>query len=98
MQQKPGERSTVHASSYRSSSWFTAGARFIRNRELLRLKRRSGRKPQGGRYLREKPKAFSAGRVEYVGLTDSDHERICNVIRHWAAASLFPNAQPGIPS
>ncbi len=76
------------------------GARFIRNRELLRLKGRSGRKPQGGRYLREKAKAFLAGGVEYIGLTDSNYERICNVIRHWAAALHYsqtrnPASLPG---
>ncbi len=60
-------------------------ARFLHDRELLRLKGRHGRKPQVRRYLRERAKKFSAGGVEYTGLTDSDYEKICNVIRHWAA-------------
>ncbi len=73
-----------------------SGARFIRNRELLRLKGRSGRKPQAGRYLRERAKTFSAGGVEYIGLTDSDYEKICNVIRHWAAGLHY--SQTGNPA
>ena len=60
-------------------------AKFLRDREHLRLKGSQRKRPQVGRYLRERTKTFSAGGVEYTGLTDADYEKICNVIRHWAA-------------
>jgi len=72
-------RITLHAGS-------SEGAQYIQHRELSRLKPKPGKRPEIARYRREASKSFSVSGTEYLGLTDADHMKFCNVVKHWAAA------------
>ena len=67
------------------------GAHYIKDRELLRLKGTDERKPQVGRYLRERSKEYVVGGQQLDGLTHSDFERIDSVLRHWSAGIHYAN-------
>jgi hypothetical protein len=72
-------RIALHAGSYQE-------ARYIQQRELSRLKSKSGRRPEIARYRQEAAKSFLVSGTEYLGLTDADYMKVCNVVKHWAAA------------
>jgi hypothetical protein len=67
------------------------GAHYIKDRELSRLRGTDDRKPQVGRYLKERSKTYVIDGDQLDGLTDSDFQRINNVLRHWCAGIHYAN-------
>jgi hypothetical protein len=82
-------RIVLHAGSQPS-------ARYMKDRELLRVHGSAEKRPQVGRYKRERDKTFAVSGVEYMGLTDDDYSRLQNVVTRWAAGLHY--AHRGVPA